>query len=132
MDKKGCQIACPVGENIVVPIGITEIYIGVPKNQLSLTVIESISANGKSIPPLVIVPGQNIMINWFHENMTGNEVVAVSPTGYTNEEICLTWLDHFIKCNDCGPDKPWRILLIDSATCHKAPEFIIKAKMNHI
>jgi hypothetical protein len=74
----------------------------------------------------------SFMINWFHENMTGNEVVAVSPTGYTNEEICLTWLDHFIKYNDCGPDKPWRILLIDGATCHEAPEFIIKAKVNHI
>jgi DDE superfamily endonuclease len=42
------------------------------------------------------------------------------------------WLDHFIKYNNCGPDQPWHILLIDGATCHEAPNFIIKEKMNHI
>jgi hypothetical protein len=61
MDEKGCRIACPAGEDVVVPVGIKEMYVGVPENRLSLTVVESISANGKSIPPLVIVPGQMIM-----------------------------------------------------------------------
>ena len=56
----------------------------------------------------------------------------ILPSGYTNEGICIVWLDHFIDHNDCRPDKPWRILLIDGAKCHEAPEFILKAKMNHI
>ena len=103
-----------------------------PENRLSLTVIESISADGKAIPPVAIVPGETIMESWFHENMTGHEVVTVSPSGYINEEICNGWLGHFIKHNDCGPDKPWRILLMDGATCHDAPEFILRAKMNRI
>ena len=132
MDEKGARIACPAGEEVVVPIGIKEIYVGVPENRLSLTIIESISADGKAIPPVVIVPGVTIMVSWFHENMTGHEVITVSPSGYTNEGICITWLDHFIKHNNCGPDKPWHILLIDGATCHKAPDFVLKAKMNHI
>jgi len=42
MDEKGCRIACPAGEEVVVPIGIKEMYVGVPENWLSLTVIESI------------------------------------------------------------------------------------------
>jgi hypothetical protein len=132
MDEKGAQIACPAGEEVVVPIGIKEMYIGVPENRLSVTIVESISADGKAIPPLVIIPGVTIMVSWFHENMTGLEVVTVSPTGYTNEGICMTWLDHFIKHNNCGLDKPWHILLIDGATCHEAPNFVLKAKMNHI
>ena len=132
MDEKGCRIACPAGEKIVVPIGVKEMYVGVPENRLSLTVIESISADGKAIPPVVIVPGKSIMVNWFAENMRGHEVITVSDSGYTNESICMTWLDHFIKHNNCGPDQPWNILLIDGATCHEAPEFIIKAKMNRI
>ena len=61
MDEKGCRIACPIGEEVVVPVGIKEMYVGVPKNRLSLTVVESISADGKSIPPLVIVPRRMIM-----------------------------------------------------------------------
>jgi hypothetical protein len=132
MDDKGCRVACPAGQEVVVPIGIKEMYVGVPENRLSLTVIESISVDGKAIPPVVIVPGGTIMESWFHENMTGHEVVTVSPSGYINEEICIGRLNHFIKHNDCGPDKPWIILLMDGATCHDAPEFIFRAKMNLI
>src|SRR5437016_4277780 len=132
MDEKGAQIACPAGEEVVVPIGIKEMYVGVPESCLSLTIIECISADGRVIPLVVIVPGVSIMVRWFHENMTGLEVITVSPTGYTNEGICMLWLDHFIKHSDSGPDRPWQILLIDGAICHNAPDFILKAKMNQI
>jgi hypothetical protein len=107
-------------------------YVRVPENRLFVTVVKSISADGKAISPLVIVPGRNIIVSWFSENMTGAEVATVSPLGYTNKGICIQWLDHFIQHNDCGPNKPWRILLLDSATCHEADDFIIKSKMNHI
>ena len=89
MDEKGCRITCPTGEEVVVPIGIKEIYVGVPENRLSLTVVESISADSNSIPPLIIVPGGTIIESWFDRNMTGHEVVTISPSGYTNEAICI-------------------------------------------
>jgi hypothetical protein len=89
MDEKGAQIACPIGEEVVVPIGIKEIYIGVPKNHLSLTIVKSISIDSKAISPLVIVPSVTIMVSWFHENMIGHEIIIVSPTGYTNEGIYM-------------------------------------------
>jgi hypothetical protein len=132
MDEKGARIGCPTGEEVVVPISIKEMYTGVPENRKSLTVIESVSADGQAIPPVVIVPGWKYMESWFHENMTGHEVLTLSLSGYTNEGICMIWLDHFIKHNDCEPDKPWRILLIDGAKCHEAPEFVLKAKMYKI
>jgi hypothetical protein len=81
-------------------------YIRILENRISLTVIESICANGTTIPPVVIVLGVMIIGSWFHENMTGHKVIIVSPSGYTNEGICMVWLDHFIKHNDCRPNKP--------------------------
>jgi hypothetical protein len=132
MDEKGTRLACPAGQEVVVPVGITEMYVGIPKNRILVIVIECICANGTAIPPVIIVPGTMIMGGWFHEKMIGHEVITVSPTGYTNEGICMAWLDHFIKQYDCGPNSYWRILLIDGATCHDAGDFIIKAKMNKI
>jgi hypothetical protein len=79
----------PIGEEVVVPIGIKEIYTGIPENHMSLTIIESISVDGKAIPPVVIIPRVMIMVSWFHENMTSHEVIIVSPTGYTNKGICM-------------------------------------------
>ena len=97
MNEKGARIAVLAGEEVIVLIGIKEMYVGVPENRLSLIVVETISAGGTLIPPLIIVPGILIMESWYHENMTGHELVTVSPTGYTNEGICMIWLDHFIK-----------------------------------
>ena len=105
MDEKGARIYIPASKEVIVLIRIKEMYTRIPENRISLTIIESISADGKAIPPVVIVPGVMIMVSWFHENMTGHEVIIVSPTGYTNEGICMVWLDYFIKYNNYGPDQ---------------------------
>jgi hypothetical protein len=59
INEKGCRIACPSGKEVVIPIRIKEMYIRVPENRLSVTVVESISVDSKAIPLLVIVPGRN-------------------------------------------------------------------------
>jgi hypothetical protein len=104
MDKKGARVCIPAGEEVVIPIRIKEIYTGIPENHISLTIIESISIDSKAIPPVVIIPGVIIMVSWFYENITGYEVIIVSPTGYINEGIYMVWLDHFIKYNNYRPD----------------------------
>jgi hypothetical protein len=63
MDEKGAWIACPIGEEVVVLIGIKEMYVRVPKNRLSITIVKSISTDGKAIPPLVIIPSATIMVS---------------------------------------------------------------------
>ena len=61
---------------MIVSVGIKEIYIKVPENRLSVTVIKSIFADSKAIPPLIIMPGKNIMISWFSEQMTEAKVIV--------------------------------------------------------
>jgi hypothetical protein len=89
IDKKGCRLTCPTKEDVVVPVRIKEMYVGVPENRLFMTVVKSISADGKAIPPLVIVPGRNIIMSWFSKQITGAEVVLVSLSGYTNKRVCI-------------------------------------------
>jgi hypothetical protein len=89
IDEKGIRICIPIGEEIVVPIGIKEIYIGIPENHMSLIIIEYISIDSKAISPVVIVSGIIIMVSWFYENITGYKVITVSPIGYTNKGICM-------------------------------------------
>jgi len=79
----------PTREEVIVPIGIKEIYTRIPENRISLTIIESISIDSKAIPPVVIVSRVIIMVSWFHENMTSYEVIIVSPTRYTNKGIYI-------------------------------------------
>ncbi|EKD20232.1 hypothetical protein MBM_02184 [Drepanopeziza brunnea f. sp. 'multigermtubi' MB_m1] len=120
IDKKGARICMPAGEEVIVPIGIKEIYTRIYENRLSVTVIEAILADRKAIPLMII----------FSEKMTRHEVVTVSESGYTNDRITIEWLKHFIKHTDQGPDKPWMILLLDSQLCYEALNFILLAKQN--
>jgi hypothetical protein len=51
INEKGCCLACPIGEDVIVLIRIKEMYVKVPENRLFVTVVKSISADGKVIPP---------------------------------------------------------------------------------
>jgi hypothetical protein len=63
INKKGCRIACLANKEVIVPVKIKKIYIRIPKNYMSLTVIKSISADKKAIPFIVIVLKKNIIVN---------------------------------------------------------------------
>jgi predicted transglutaminase-like cysteine proteinase len=89
MDKKGVCIYIPAGEEVIVPIGIKEIYTGIPENRMSITVVEYISADGKAILPVIIIKGVIIIASWFNENITGYKLITVSESGYTNEGIYI-------------------------------------------
>ena len=133
MDESEVRVGCPSGEIVVVPTHVKGLYTASPENRKSITIIETICADGRPpIPPIVICPGEKIMESWVSDNLLGAEVIVVSQTGYTNEKIALAWLDHFIKHVDAGPDKHWRMLLLDGhITRHKA-DFILKCHENHI
>jgi hypothetical protein len=105
INKKGARIACLIRKEVIVPIGIKEIYVRIPENRLSITIIKCISIDGKSILPLVIILGVIIIEKWFYKKMIRHKLVIISLSGYTNKGICLIWLDYFIEHNNCRLDK---------------------------
>jgi hypothetical protein len=105
IDKKKARVCIPAGEEIVILIRIKEMYTGIPENRLFVTIIEYISADRNTIPPVIIIPGVRIIASWFNDNMTRHELITVSESGYTNKGICMAWLDHFIKYYNCITDK---------------------------
>ena len=133
IDKSDIRIGCPTGEIVIVPTEVKELYTASPENCKSLTIIETICADGHlPPPPVVICPGEEIMENWIHDNLTGAEVIAVLQTGHTNEKVALAWLTHFIRHAGAGPNKHWRIVLLDGHITHCQDDFIIKCHENHI
>jgi hypothetical protein len=73
----------------VVPVGIKEIYVGIPKNHILITVIKCICANRTAIPLVIIVLGTMIIGGWFYLKITGHKVLTVFNSGYTNEGIYI-------------------------------------------
>ncbi|PWW71737.1 hypothetical protein C7212DRAFT_231846 [Tuber magnatum] len=135
MDESGVRVGCPTGEIVIVPTHVKELYTASPENRKSITIIETICTDGSPpLPPVIICPGEKIMDEWIQENLTGAEMIAVSQTGYTNENIniALAWLDHFINHVGAGPTAHWLLLLLDGHITHHKDDFILKCYENHI
>jgi hypothetical protein len=89
MNKKGARVCIPAGEEVIVLIGIKEIYTGIPENCLSVTIIEYISADRNTIPLIIIIPSVRIIVSWFNNNITRHKLITVSESGYINKGIYM-------------------------------------------
>jgi hypothetical protein len=60
INEKGARLYCLAEEKVVILIKI-KIYVGIPENRILIIIIESISINGKSLSPIIIIPGKIII-----------------------------------------------------------------------
>jgi hypothetical protein len=119
MDETGARVTCPKGEEVVVLIQCKELYAKSPENRQSLTITETIFADGRDpLPPFIICPGKSIIDSWIYDNLKGLETITTSLTGYTSNEKIMEYLDHLLENIDVGPTKPWHMLLCDGHITH--------------
>jgi hypothetical protein len=124
MDKLGARVGCPGGENIIVPIKVKELYIASPENRKSVTMVETIHADGRDpLPPFIIALGQKIMDSWVSEELVSSKHITCTLIGYTNNEVIMQYLDHLIKYSKARLEKPWKILLLDGHESHRYKPF---------
>ena len=104
-----------------------------PENRRSLTIFECIDAVGNpSPPPLILIQGQEIMMNWFPKGLPQGTRIIPSKNGFTSDEIALEYLQHYIDNSDSGPNADWKVMLMDNHGSHCTPEFINLANDHHI
>ena len=89
-----------------------------------VTVLETISADGWSAPPWIILPGQNILAGWDGASLPANYMLAMSESGYTNDQIGLDWIQWFDKVTQNRSIGAKRLLLLDNHTSHCTYEFV--------
>ena len=94
--------------------------------------LETIAANGTTIPPIIIIQGRQHMENWYTEKLDDNARVLLSESGYTNTELALIYLDHLILHTGAATNKPPKVLLMDRHGSHMQDDFIIKATDHNI
>jgi hypothetical protein len=94
------------------------------------TLIQGVSAIGRVIPPFLIFAGKVLISNWFTEDLPRNWVIQVSPTGWTNNDLALAWLEHFDT--HARPVGAYRLLIIDGHESHCSIDFQDRCKEKKI
>jgi len=109
-----------------------------PESRIWTTIIECISANNKSLDPLVIFKGKDIQQQWFPEN---NEVLGrlrnwrftTSENGWSSNRIALEWLLHsFIPSTKPSSPNSKRLLVVDGHGSHATDDFMWHCFQNNI
>ncbi len=94
--------------------------IGVHGDREQCTIVESVSAAGRSIPPLAIIKGVIILQRWFAElpPELDNLLVGTSDSGYSNDTLFFQWLQHWEYFTRIGARGKYRLLLLDGYDSH--------------
>jgi hypothetical protein len=100
------------------------LYLQDPDNRESLTSIKYISVYRRVIPPLIILSGKVMSEKDFPQTLPGNYMMAITDTGYANNEISIEWLRHFNCCTKFFSAGRYRMLISDGYKSYLEYEFI--------
>ena len=69
---------------------------------------------------------------YFPEDLEDETVIDMTDSGYTNDEVALRWLQHFIKHTSASAESEYKMLLFDGHGSHTTSEFCKLATANNI
>lgn len=121
MDETGFRIGVGKDQLIITKRKRAHLF-SMPENRESATAIEAIATDGRHLPLFLILSGQLHMSNWYRQQLDEATVIAVSPTGYSNDQLSFQWIQHFDRHASSIGSK--RLLILDGHGSHHTIEFI--------
>jgi len=123
-DETGFRIGCLRGQLVFTSIDNRAVYLSDPENRESITVVETVSAVGKSIDPFVIMSGAILKEKHFDNDIAPGVLFGVSESGYSNDQLALQYIRHFDANTKPRNSDSYRILIMDGHGSHLTIEFV--------
>jgi hypothetical protein len=94
-----------------------------------ITLLACVCVNGSALPPSLIYQSAagSIQSSWVEDIKAGEHLVHVtsSPSGWTNNDIGLAWLEQvFDRYNKAKARRSYRLLILDDHGSHLTMNFI--------
>ena len=124
MDETGYQTGCGRSQMIVTTKPRSRIWLKDPENRQHITSIECISATGYHLPSLIILTSSQILHNMIVPELDPDTVLAVSDSGFSNDDISMERIRHFNRHTKTRTKGAKRLLLLDSVNSHLEWDFI--------
>ena len=125
MDKSGFMVGMGKNQKVITKDPCWKLYLGSSTNHELVTVVEAISAGGRTIPPIVILPGKCQQEHRYDcTSIEDQALVAVSDSGFLNDKLALEWVKHFNKYSTKDQAGVWWMLLLDGHRSHCTYKFL--------
>ncbi len=125
MDESGVRIGQGKKEKVlIIHNKAARCEAGKAFSRESVTITETICADGHIIPPFIIFKGKTHQMRWYSETtIPDSYTIGVSDTAYTNDEIALEWIKHFDLHTQNRTKGAYRLLILDGHGSHETLEF---------
>ncbi|RYN21200.1 hypothetical protein AA0115_g9842 [Alternaria tenuissima] len=112
MDETGIAIGVCNNTRVLASTHKRKAYVKSPENREWITIVECVSADGRTLRPLVIFKGQRVLTSWFDRAIL-DWLYTTSDNGWTSNSTGLEWLQRvFIAETSCTPLRN-RLLILD-------------------
>lgn len=104
-----------------------------PGNREWVTAIETIRADGTTIPPMIIFQGKYHISTWYDKELPQDWLIALSDKGWSNDALGLVWLrEIFNKYTRGCTVGIYRLLILNGHGSHITAEFHSFCEQNQI
>jgi len=98
VDETGFRIGIGREQPVITRESRCSLYFANSSNRALVSVMETVSRDGSALPPFIIIPGSLYMEDWYLKtSISDDSLIGVSETGYTNDILAMSWLEHFEK-----------------------------------
>ncbi|UPK99848.1 hypothetical protein LCI18_010783 [Fusarium solani-melongenae] len=107
-------------------------YVQESDSRTWVLILESVSAAGRRLTPVVIFTGKTLQGQWFNKDNIPDWHYDCTETGWSNARIFKSWfIDVFLPETDPGNGR-WRILILDGHSPHITIPFMFLAWLNKV
>lgn len=122
MDECGIRIGIAKNQYVYTTNG-GEVFKPHSNNRELVTLVETISAQGYAIEPMIVVKASTIIEKWCGD-LPDDYLLNTSDTGYSNDQLCFDYIQHFHKRTANRAKGAWRLLLMDGYASHITYELV--------
>ena len=95
-DETGFRAGCGRQQKVITKEEKARLILEDAENRDFISSLECVGGDGSVIPNMIILSGKNHLEKFFLRNdLDGKTTMAVSDTGYNNDELSFHWLEHF-------------------------------------
>jgi hypothetical protein len=133
MDESGFAIGDIEASQRIINTTIRQKFQAKPGRQEWVTAVESICADGSSLPPLIIFKGENLSRQWIPADTHNNWRFSCNTKGWTSNKHGLQWLrEIFEPSTRTKANGKQRLLICDGHDSHITASWIAHCIKNDI
>ncbi|KAI1002391.1 hypothetical protein K3495_g5811 [Podosphaera aphanis] len=123
MDEHGLGLGICTNQRVIGASDKSSTYRKAPEDREWVSIMETISVDGRKTRPLIIFKGAAPQSNWFEQEVP-DWIYTTSQNGWTANRITMGWLNTIFLPETKPRDQTcWRILLVDGHGSHTNVDF---------